>query len=110
MTHSFWAELKPQIEFDDADFDYIKKAAAAHYDYTVQQTVQVGGFLYGFTNRREFSKGEDKVLDITDRQMQLIMKAIEFDNSETGRRISKRLWGISRELRDKSEEINKQLK
>lgn len=108
MKHTFWAELKPCIEFDDVDFDYIKNAAAIHYDAKVQATVEVGGFLYGFSNRREWSKGEDKVLELTDRQMQLIMKSIEFDNSEIACRISKRLWAISKELRDKSEEINKQ--
>ncbi len=107
MTHSFYATLSAHIDMDDSDFERLKEKASRHYDSTVKSSVEVGGFLYGLTNRGEFSNGENKTLELSGRELQLCIKALEFDNSDHTKAISKRLIGVLNEMYFQQEQINK---
>lgn len=71
------AKLVAHILIPDDYFDFIKKCCKNHYDFKVASTVEVGGFLYGATNRRDWSKGEDKVVQLEFSQIDLLLKALE---------------------------------
>lgn len=105
--HSFFATLSAEVEISDSDFNLILENAANHYDSTVQDSVKIGGFLYGFKNRRDFSKGKDKIVELTSRQLGLVLKSIEFNNSNQAIFLCKRLYKIAMEMQQKTIELNK---
>lgn len=107
--HSFFAKLEARVEISDSDFNLILEHAANHYDNTVKSSVRVGGFLYGFKNRREWSKGEDKIVELTERELGLVLKSIEFSLSDQAIHIGRRLYAIAMELQEKFIEVNKTL-
>ena len=109
MKHSFYAKLSANIEMEDADFKHLKSKAAKHYDSTVKDSVLIGGFLYGLTNRREFSNGEDKTLELSSRELQLCIKALEFDGEEQTNVILKMLIDVLHEMYFQQKQINKNL-
>lgn len=75
----FSAELTASIEIPDLEFNYLYRFCATHYDSRVQEAANIGEFLYGTKNRREFSNGEDKCIDVTFRQCDLLLKSLEMD-------------------------------
>lgn len=114
-THSFYATIGINIEFNDEDFEFIKLSMKHHYDFTVKSSVEVGGFWYGFENLRKWGKeypidGDNpNIGKFEERQMQLILKSIEFSDNPLSYKITKRLYGIVNEMGVKWKEINKQL-
>ncbi len=109
MKHFFQAVIMAHVEISDNDFDFILKSCRNHYDFTVKSSVVVGGFLYGFNNRRQFSKGEDKTLDLTSRQLGLIIKSLEMQHNDQGSRIGGYLWKVVNEMQDVFKKTNEQL-
>lgn len=106
------AKLIAHIEIEDEDFDFIKKCCKHHYDFKVKSSVEVGGFLYGYTNRREWSKGQDKVLELEFRQIDLLLKALEMGQYiELGKAavISVKLKKILTCMNEKYAELNPEL-
>lgn len=108
-THTFFATLIATVELSDAEFDLLWKSSEKHYDSTVELSCKQGGFLYGAKNRRSFSNGEDKTADFKFRQLDLMLKALEFPFSEEKAVLSLRLQKIMQDMREKHAEINKQL-
>ena len=106
MKYSFYAELKLHIELADNIFNMLLETCKNHYDGTVQRTVMVGGFLYGAKNRRDWSKGEDKELELTFRQADAILKALEMNNSDNAESLSKTIYNALEEMYAKQKEIN----
>ena len=106
MEYSFFAELKLNIVIEDDLFNMLLETCANHYDGWVRQSVQVGGFLYGAKNRRDWSKGEDKELELTSRQADTILKALEMNNSDNANNLYKTLCIALAEMSKKADEIN----
>lgn len=116
MEHFFYAEIKACIRIPDEYFEFICKCAAHHYDGKVKSLVEVGGFLYGEKNTRQWlkeSQSHDESLDdreYTFRQIDLMCKAIEFPSTPLGEKITKEFVVILGGISDKSEYINHILK
>lgn len=109
------AELIAHIEVSDEDFDFIKKCCDGHYDFKVAETVKVGGFLYGHTNRRDWAKEAnepDNVMTLRFRQIDLLLKALEMGNyidAEKAMSIGKRFSEILHKINEKYKTLNSQL-
>ncbi len=108
MKHSFYATLSVNIEVSDKDFELMMQTCCNHYDNTVQDLVRVGGFLYGAKNRREWNV-DSKDIDFTERQLGLILKAFEMNNSDQAKNICKNLWSIVNSLHETHTEVNANL-
>jgi len=106
MEYKFLAEIKAVIEISDSDFKMLLEQSANHYDHTVQSASMVGGFLYGFHNRRLFSKGEDKKIELSTREMGLILKSLELNNSNNCNRLGRSIHKILQATANKAIEIN----
>lgn len=109
MTCFFRAEYKAHIEIPDLEFEFIKKCCERHYDYKIQSLVQVGGFLYGLTNRREWSNREDKVCDLSFREIDLLLKSLEMSRELLSYHISAAFRRICKEMSKQNHEHNKKL-
>lgn len=115
-NHYFRATLSALIELSDAEFDLIWKNASRHYDGTVRSSVQVGGFIYGYRNRRNWALERDddtheyKIVDVKNSEIQLIMKACERDYSDESLRLSSRLFLVLAEMNKRTAEINSEKK
>ena len=72
-THSFWAKLDAVMHLSDSDFELIQTEAKRHYDAKVRSTAAIGGFLYGINNRRNHTDSEDKVVQISSDNIQLMI-------------------------------------
>lgn len=107
LEYKFCAELSAGVVFADDDFAMILEVAARHYDGKVNNSVCVGGFLYGYKNRRDFSDGEDKTVFLNQSQLNLVMKTLEFERTDRGQYIRGRLVKIFFELQRNMEAINK---
>jgi len=108
--HSYIAELKADIEFSDSDFELLLESSRRHYDSTVQSICCVGGFLYGLKNRRDFSKGENKSTELRFGDLQLLIKSLEFVNTDKSNHLYARLTAIFMDMQAKNIEINEDLK
>lgn len=108
--HSYIAELKADIEFSDSDFQLLLESSRNHYDSTVQSICSVGGFLYGLKNRRDFSKGENKSTELRFGDLQLLLKSLEFVNTDKSNHLYARLSAIFMDMQAKNMEINEDLK
>ncbi len=106
------AELIAHIEVSDQDFDFIKKCCTGHYDFKVSETVKVGGFLYGATNRRQWAKDrneENNILVLKFRQIDMLLKALEMGNyidMEKAMPITKRFTEILHKINEKYSILN----
>ena len=109
MKYFFQVEFKAFVEIPDKEFEFILECCKHHYDFTVASSVEVGGFLYGLKNRREFSNGEDKVCDLTFRQIDLILKSIEMYDNEEERNVHRNMFKIIRQMGEENMEMNKNL-
>ena len=111
-TYSFYATLTADIFINDSDFYFICDVCKNHYDYTVRRQQEVGGFLYGFRTRRTPIKGmdvtdEDRVVEFTARQLGLMMKSLEMQNSEQASKLNLMFHKIASEMAQKQSSINK---
>jgi len=109
MKYNLWAEIEINIEFSDSDWAFLLECFAHHYDGYIKSCVEQGGFMYGRNNRRIFSNGENKYCELTFRQLDSVLKAIEFNPSEQADRLNSELWKIVHDVRATSEEVNKNL-
>lgn len=110
--HFFIAELKANIELSDSDFNLLLKCSRSHYDSTVQSASMVGGFLYGINNRRNWSKNNSEIdlsTEFTYRQIDTMLKSLEFVNTKEALKLMVRLTTIVSDMLAKNNEINKQL-
>lgn len=120
MKHYFYAHLSTVIEMSDDDFNILFEVAQHHYSYDVKSQTEHGGFLYGVRNRRDFElsdkcseKPENVELDVVDRQLQLMIKALEMvgytENKVRGIALYNMLWNIAVEKDKHQGEINSKL-
>ena len=109
MSHQFFATLSVEIDMSDKDFNILLQCASNHYDFTVQSGAAVGGFLYGLKNRRDFSNGEYKKIEVSTRQIGLILKSLEGNGTDEARYIGENLYRIAMELHSTASEINNSL-
>jgi len=116
--HSFYATLSANIELSDEEFELICEHAEHHYDYTVKSSVKRGGFLYGAKGSRDYAAKQDTADDLwkdyrtreyTSRNIQTMLKAIEFNQSEAALNLYKRLRNIAMEMQEKQMLINNNL-
>lgn len=109
--YHFYHTLTVFIRIEDEDFYFIYQCAKNHYDSKVVGLTEVGGFLYGWKNRRElFSSPEDdrKEIEFTSRQLDICSKAIEFsDGEEQTLRLRKMFYQIHQELGKAMNDQNK---
>lgn len=114
-THSFYATLTANIFVSDEDFNFIFECFQRHYDTTIKMAADVGGFLYGFRNRRikfydtEVITDEDRILDLSNRQIQLILKSLEMYRTDQASSINIRFHKILHELVEKQDQLNKNI-
>lgn len=113
--YSFYANLSACIFVNNEDFDFIFKCAEHHYDTNVKMTTQPGGTLYGEKNRRtkfypeQVITDEHRIIQLNPRELQLIIKSIEFSGNEKSIAIYGRMYSILMEMSAKQNEINKTL-
>ncbi len=107
--HSFWATLTATIEINDSDFELIQESCKHHYDFKIKSLVEVGGFLYGAKNRRDWSP-EDKEIEFTFRQIDSVMKSLEMYTTEQSYALYSRLRSIIMEINEKTIALNDTLK
>lgn len=115
MTHHYYAVIEAHIRLTEEEFYYLLGAAKKHYSYDVTGLIEVGGFLYGLKNRYEFHKKQGTIPDwsleltMSNRNTQLLYKAVEFDSSTQAMVIKNQLWPIITGFNDVHESINKNL-
>lgn len=115
MTHHYYADIEVRIRLTEHEFYYLLQAAKRHYDGTVNGMAEVGGFLYGVSGRYEFMKSRGNIEDwglelkLTNRNTQLLYKAVEFDYSHQATAIKNQLWPIITGFNDVHESVNKTL-
>jgi hypothetical protein len=108
----FIATLTASVKLNDQEFDLLFHEAATHYDFDVQFSTRIGGFLYGFRNSRDFFKESGDINDeviFSERQLDLMMKALEFSQSEPASQLRSKLLDIFKELQQKTVTVNKLL-
>jgi hypothetical protein len=108
----FIATLTASVKLNDQEFDLLYHEAAKHYDFEIQFSTKIGGFLYGFRNSRDFFKEagniEEKVI-FSERQLDLMMRALEFSHSEPASQLRSKLLDIFKELQTQTVTVNKPL-
>jgi hypothetical protein len=110
-SHCFYATLTVDIEINNSDFNVILMSCKKHYDHTVRASIEVGGFLYGAKNRRDFFDGKDILVRLSNRELQLVIKSLEYKDkdSQQANKIYDRLWSILREMSSVQNELNSKL-
>lgn len=109
MKHSFHTHIIADIELSDDEFNFIFQSCQQHYDYKIKSLAKSGGFIYGFKNRREFSKDEDKILDLNFRQIDLLCKSLEYSQEDIAYEIHKNFKLILDSINTITFELNQQL-
>lgn len=114
-THSFYATITANVFVSDEDFNFIYECFQRHYDATIKMSANVGGFLYGLRNSRvkfydtEIITDEDRILDLSNRQIQLIIKSLEMYRTDQASDINFRFHKILHELAKSQDSINKNI-
>jgi hypothetical protein len=116
--YCFCAELKVNIEFTDKEFDIIFNDAANHYDSTVKSATipGFGAFLHGIKNIRNWEKESGNSpdyaygWDLSYKDLNLILKAIEFDENNDAKTLYCKLRNILSRMQNANTEINDTLK
>lgn len=110
--HSFYATLTANVFVNDNDFNFIYECFKSHYDFKIKTSAEQGGFLYGLRNRRvkfydsEIITDENRILDLSISQIQLIMKSLEMHNTGQASDIYLRFDKIRIELVQKQNGLN----
>lgn len=110
MKHYFFATLTAVLELSDEEFSVLFYEAENHYDYKVKSSTQPGGILYGFRNRRSFAieaGTPENEVEFIERELGLMMKALEMTRKEEGIKLYERFLTIAKELQLKTVEVNK---
>jgi hypothetical protein len=108
----FIATLTASVKLNDQEFDLLFHEAATHYDFDVQFSTRIGGFLYGFRNSRVFFKESGDINEeviFSERQLDLMMKALEFSRSKPAAQLRLKLLDIFKELQRQTVTVNKPL-
>lgn len=99
MKLEFFADIQILITLTWEEFDYIFQSAKNHYSFDCTSMTQQGGNLYGWKGRWDFAikKGapiEEWVqqYDFSNREFQLLIKAIEFDANPMANELKNKLW------------------
>ena len=110
--HSFYATLTANVFVNDNDFDFIYECFKGHYDFTIKASAERGGFLCRLRSRRvkfyysEIITDEDRILDLSISQIQLIMKSLEMHDTGQASDIYLRFNKIHNELVQKQNGLN----
>jgi hypothetical protein len=112
--YGFIAEFKVNIDFTDKEFDLIFDNASHHYDNTVKLATIPGpsAFLHGMKNRRNWEKtsGDSPDYaynwDLSSRDLNLMLKAIEFDSSDEAQKLYHKLASIFKEMQEANKRFN----
>lgn len=111
--YSFFATLEANVFLNDAEFYFISHCMKHHYDITVKMSVEIGGFMYGLMNRRTLCyrdiTDEDRTCDFSNRELQLILKSLEMQQSDEAIEVKKRLRHILDEMSKKQNRVNEGL-
>lgn len=108
----FVAALTAHLKLNEDEFNLLFSEAGCHYDFQIQSITKVGGFLYGFRNRRLFAKESgqhDEIVEFTESQLNLLMKAMEMNNTSDVLNLKSRLHNIFIDLQRQTVEVNKPL-
>lgn len=111
-SYYFFATLKAHIELSDDDFELLFEEAKYHYDFEIKSSIKVGGFLYGLKNYRTFAQEAghpDKIVVFSERELNLMMKALEMNRNEVGLKLYERLFNVFKDLQDKTVAVNRSL-
>lgn len=109
MKHSFRVQVIADIELSDDEFYFLFNSCEAHYDLTVRQVVQHGGFMSAWYNSRALSNNEDKKYELTFRQIDLLLKSIEFIDIPLINVIRSKFKDILDAINDITTNLNQQL-
>lgn len=112
QQYYFIATLTASIKLNDQEFDLLFHEAATHYDIDIQCSTRIGGYLYGYRNSRDFFKESDQVYDeviFSERQLDLMMKALEFSQNEAASQLRTKLLDIFKDLQQQTVSVNKPL-
>ncbi len=110
MEYYFLPQLFIILTFSDSDFDLIFKNAQRHYDAKVVSLTEIGGFLYGEKNSREFANNPkcsypDKSSEYSFQKLDIISKALEIDCSKESLNLQNKIRLIINSVNNKYEEI-----
>ena len=110
-NHSFYATLTANVFVNNEDFYFISECFKNHYDINIKMAVELGGWLYGFGIRRTPLKGldvtdEHRILELSNRQIQLILKSMEMQRTDQASDIKLRFHKILQELVEKQNSLN----
>lgn len=109
--HSFYATLTAVVYISDKDFELLLQLSSNHYDHKVQSISMIGGFLYGNKGKRDFNPSDEelKELELSTRQIGLLLKSLEMCATDDGSYLANRFYNIAMELQAKQEQLNKTL-
>jgi len=109
-TYSFFATLNANVFINDDDFSFLLECMKHHYDLTIKMSVEIGGFMYGLNNRRTINyrdvDNDDRNCDLSNRELQLILKSLEMQNSIQSTAIKNRFRNILSEMTLHQNNIN----
>lgn len=94
MKTTYLATIEANVFISDEEFDLIFKAFERHYDRTIKSASEVGGWLFGFKNRRtkfyetEVIEDEQRTVELSSRRIQLIIKSLEMERSDLASKIN----------------------
>jgi hypothetical protein len=104
------------VTFTDAQWQVILVAFRRHYDWSINEAANLGGWLYGKNNRREFARtsststpGEVHETELTFRQADTILKSMEMCDAPEATAIVTGLRQVLTKLNEVGDALNKQL-
>ena len=74
-TYSFYATLSANVFVSDNDFYFIYQCFERHYDHNIKMACKIGGWMFGFRNRRTKFYPEEIITD-EDRTVELSNKSV----------------------------------
>ncbi len=111
MKYYLQATLSAFIQITDEDFKLLWDDCENHYDAKIQSFTKVGGFMYGWKNRRDWAENEeDKEKELTFREIDSLLKAMEMDYTIPASLLSASFIKILRRMNDMYSPMNENLK
>lgn len=101
MKYVFSAEISAGIDLPTPEFDFIMKNCRRHYDSAVQESASPGGFLWGSHNERHHFKSENIRIWVSNRQLQRLIKAIEFNYEPMAMTLKQNFFEMLKEMSDR---------